>query len=98
MREKDYLKSVWLQLKAKGLVDVPHYEDGLFPRFAERHGFSAVSPRRQARIDAILAGYAEKALWADMPDAQIFQFPVEPVAELFDLSFERLKRQAGGLL
>lgn len=93
MREKDYLKSVWLELKAMNLSHVPHYEDTTFARFAIRHGFSPISPQRQARIDALLDQYAERARLAELPDARIYLFPSEPVAAVFDLASERLRRQ-----
>jgi hypothetical protein len=93
VREKDHVKSVWLQLKAKGLKDVPPYEDSLFVAFAERHGFSTYSPQRQARIDAILAAYADKATWIDNPLATVYNFPIEPVAMVVDLREERIRRR-----
>jgi hypothetical protein len=72
---------------------MPHWEDNEFPRFAERHGLSPYSPARQARIDLILAKYAEKATWVDAPLAVVVQFPVGPSAEVFDMRVERLRRR-----
>ena len=93
MSESRYLKSVWLELRGCGLENVPHWQSNQFARFAERHGLSPYSPARQARIDLILAKYAERALLEDEPLAQVFVFPLEPVAAVFDLRTERLRRR-----
>lgn len=95
MTEKAWLKRQYLAMKADGIENVPHWEDREFWRFAERHGYEWMSPARRARVDAMYAAYAARALEVDAPLARVYEFPmpVEPSAVVVDLRLERLRRR-----
>jgi hypothetical protein len=95
VREKAWLKQQYIRMKADGVLNVPHYEDSLFERFAERHGYDAMSPARRARVEAIYSAYAARAFEVDGPLATLYLFPkcAEPSAIVVDLRLERLRRR-----
>lgn len=93
MREKQWLRAVWLEMRAQSIPNIPHYEDSVFPKFAQRHGFSPYSPARLARIEAMYAEYAARANEPEPVLAEIIEFPQEPSAEVVDLRLERLRRR-----
>lgn len=67
----------------------------MFPRFIVRHGFSMFSPEKTAHCESVAAAFAARAFEPEPVLAQIYEFPSDDVAEVFDLRLERQRRRNG---
>lgn len=91
--ESKYRRDLRQLMRERGLSP-PATDDVTFSRYAIRHGYSPWSPERVARCEALAAAVVERARLAELPDAHVFMFPSDPLAEVINLAAFRQSRFA----